>query len=283
MTWQLFTLISVLSLSISVILQRTLLHKHRTDPYAYAAVFQGIVGVLLLVFALGKGFSLPNFAPYIVPALVSVLCFGVGHIFYAKTLQRVEASAFSVLFASQAIWTMLLGILLLGESITAAQIAGSVLILASTVILAKNFHAAVRDRGVLLGLATGVLFGVGIYFWSYVGRYTDGLSWAAISFVATSLVVVAIRPGVVVHLQPLLKPAVATKLLLLAMFYGLGGVMMLYAYKYGSFAIVSPLRQTSIIVTVLLAFMLLPSERKHVGRKITAAVLSAIGVALIVA
>ena len=39
MTWQLFTLISVLGLSISVLLQRALLHKHKTDPFVYVIVF----------------------------------------------------------------------------------------------------------------------------------------------------------------------------------------------------------------------------------------------------
>ena len=57
---------------------------------------------------------------------------------------------------------------------------------------------------------------------------------------------------------------------------------MLFAYKYGTFAVVSPLRQTSIIVTVLLALILLPKERNRIPRKITAAALCMIGVLLIV-
>lgn len=52
MSWQLLTAISVLSLSVSVILQRTLIHRDKTDPFAYAVVFQGIVGILLMVVAI---------------------------------------------------------------------------------------------------------------------------------------------------------------------------------------------------------------------------------------
>ena len=139
MSWQLLTIISVLSLSISVILQRILIHRDKTDPFAYAVVFQGIVGVLLSVVALLVGFKLPDIGAVIVPAIISVIFYGVGHIVYAKTLQKVEASAFSVLFATQAVWIMLLGIVLLGESLTTLQVLGSLFIFVGVGFLVKNF------------------------------------------------------------------------------------------------------------------------------------------------
>lgn len=282
MTWQLFTLISVVSLSISVILQRTLLYKHKIDPFTYAIVFQAIVGILLLVLAGIHGFRLPNIEQLAAPAIISVICFGVGHIAYAKTLQKVEASAFSVLFATQAIWTMLLGILLLHESLSFLQLLGVGLIFCSVIMLAKNIRSIFREQGTMLGLATGLLFGIAIYFWSYVGRHTDGISWAAISFVATSLVVLLARPRALLAAKPLFQMPVFGTLWLLGIFYGLGSMTMLFAYQTGSFAVVSPLRQTSIIVTVLLALLLLPKERNRVGKKLLAAAICTLGVVLII-
>lgn len=282
MSWQLLTIISVLSLSISVILQRTLIHRDRTDPFAYAVVFQGIVGVLLLVVALLVGFKLPGIEAVIVPAIISVIFYGVGHIVYAKTLQKVEASAFSVLFATQAVWIMLLGIVLLGESLTTLQVLGSLFIFVGVGFLVKNLASVFKDRGTLLGLLTGLMFGIAITAWSYVGRHTDTLSWAAISFIGTSFVAFLVYPKSVQKMKPLLKPQVLATLILLAVFYGIGSLAMLFAYKEGSFAIISPLRQTSIIVTVLLALAFLPQERNRIRRKILAAFICAIGVILIV-
>lgn len=282
MSWQLLTLISVLSLSVSVILQRVLIHRDKTDPYAYAVVFQGIVGVLLMVIALAIGFRLPNIQTVIAPAVISVIFYGAGHIVYAKTLQKVEASAFSVLFATQAIWIMLLGILLLGESLTLIQVVGSVLIFISVSLLVKNIRDVFKDKGTLLGLLTGFMFGIAITAWSYVGRHTDTLSWAAISFIGTSLVAFLVRPKSVEKMSPLLNPKVLSTLVLLAVFYGIGSLAMLFAYKEGSFAVISPLRQTGIIITVLLALVFLPQERNRIGRKIAAAVICAAGVVLIV-
>jgi drug/metabolite transporter (DMT)-like permease len=283
MSWQLLTFISVISLSISVILQRTLIHKNKTDPFAYAIVFQGIVGVLLMIVALSVGFKLPGISAVIIPVIISTIFFGIGHIIYAKTLQEVEASAFSVLFATQAVWIMILGIVLFDESLTILQIIGTILIFAGVGLLVKNISSIFKEKGTLLGLLTGLMFGIAITAWSYVGRHTDTLSWAAISFIGTSFVAFLVRPKSIQKMRPLLEPKVLITLVLLAVFYGTGSLTMLFAYKDGSFAIISPLRQTSIIVTVLLALAFLPQERNRIPRKISAALICAVGVVLIVA
>jgi drug/metabolite transporter (DMT)-like permease len=235
-----------------------------------------------MTFALISGFRLPGIETVIAPAIISVVFYGVGHIIYAKTLQKVEASAFSVLFATQAIWIMILGIVLLHETMTVAQVTGTVLIFASVGILAKNFRSIFKENGVLLGLLTGLMFGIAIFSWSYVGRFTDTISWAAISFIGTSLVALLVRPSSVRKMKPLLKPSVLWKLFALGIFYGIGSLTMLFAYKYGEFAVVSPLRQTSIIVTVLLALTFLPMERNRIRKKVLAAALCMVGVILIV-
>lgn len=258
------------------------MHKDKIDPFAYAVLFQGIVGVLLMIFAIYYGFRLLNIEIVIMPAVISILFYGIGHIVYAKTLQRVEASAFSVLFATQAIWIMLLGIILLNESMSVLQIAGTVLIFISVGVLAKNFRSIFSERGTLLGLFTGLMFGIATYSWSYVGRFTDTISWAAISFIGTALVAFLVRPSSVQKMKPLLKFGVLAKLAALAIFYGIGSLAMLFAYKYGTFAIVSPLRQVSIIATVLLALSFIPKERSRVKRKILAAAICMVGVVLII-
>jgi len=282
MSWQLLTAISVFSLSLSVIFQRRLIHKDKTDPFAYAVVFQAIVGILLMAVAVPIGFKLPGIRAVALPAIISIVCYGVGHIIYAKTLQHVEASAFSVLFATQAIWIMILGIVLLGERLSLLQIIGTALIFVGVGLLAKNIKSMFKDRGVLLGLLTGLLFGVAIAAWSYVGRHTDTLSWAAISFLGTALVAFLVHPQSFRQLRPLLRPGTLLTLGLLGIFYGIGSLAMLFAYKEGSFAIISPLRQTSIIATVLLALLFLPQERNRIGRKVLASFVCAVGVVLIV-
>lgn len=282
MTWEFYTLACVLALSISIILQRVLIHTFKVDPYAYAAVFQTLVGLLLLVPACISGVSLSGIEHVWPFAIIAVVSFGIGHIVYAKTLQRVEASVFSVLFATHAVWVMVAGVLLLHETITAIQVLGAGLIFLSIMLLAKNIRSILRDKGTLYGLLTGVLFGIAIAAWSYVGRFTDVSSWAAISFIGSVIVVLLLKPTVVHAMKPLFAPRIILRLLLLALFYAAGSFTMLLAYKYGDFAIVSPLRQTGVIVTVLLALSFLPAERINITKKLIASAICMAGVILIV-
>jgi drug/metabolite transporter (DMT)-like permease len=282
MTWQIYTIISVLALSSSVLLQKMLLSKLKSDPYAYAVVFQGLVGLLIIIFALAVGFKLPSIGNVALPAIISIVAFGLGHIVYAKTLQVVEASAFSVLFATQAIWIMLLGIVLFNENLTVLQILGALVIFASVGLIVKNIKVLKLDKGTALGLTTGVLFGIAITSWSYVGRHTDGVSWAAISFIGTALVAFLVRPRSVKHMKYLFSSKVIISILVLTVFYAIGSLAMLYAYREGTFSVVTPLRQSSIIITTLLALLLISSERTRITRKIIAAALCFIGVIMII-
>lgn len=282
MSWQLYTAISVLGLSVSIILQRVLIHKDKLDPIAYAVFFQGVVALIITGFVLFTGFSLPNITSYLLPAIASMFLYGAGHIVYARTLQRVEASVFSIYFASHAIWVMLLGILLFNEDLTFMQVIGSLLIFASISLVVKSFHNFKPDTGALLGILTGILFGLAITCWSYVGRHTDTLSWAAVSFAGASFAALLFSPKAISRMRPMLSVKVLPRMLLLGIFYAIGSVAMLYAYKTGTFSLVSPLRQSGIIVTVILALLLLSPERVRIKRKILASLVCTVGVVLLV-
>lgn len=282
MTWQLLTAISVVFLSFSIILQRILVHKDKVDPVAYTILFQGLVGGLLLVAALFRGFSLPNIGAVIVPAAASLFLFAAGHIFYAKTLQKVEASIFSVLFATSSIWMMVLGMVLFHEQLTVLQVIGSVLIFSSVILVVKDFGNFSFSKGTGLGLLTGLLFGLALTSYSYVGRHTDTLSWGAVSFMGIAIVALLFDTSALKKMKPLLNVGTFSRLIFLGIFYAIGSIALLYAYKIGDFSVVSPLRQSGIMVTVLMALLFLPSERNRIGRKIVAAFVASVGVVLIV-
>lgn len=282
MSWQFYTAVSVFGLSISIILQRLLLNKHKTDPVAYSVTFQAIVAGLLLITSIVNGFSLSGISDYSLVAIICVISYGIGTVKYAKTLQKVEASAFSMLFATHAVWVMALGIVLFDESLTSLQLLGSVLIFSSVVLLSRNISSVFSDKGTLYGLLTGLIYGIAITCWAYVGRSVDTLSWAAVSFVGSAIVSLLISPSAYKKIPPMLKGAILSKMVLLGIFYAIGSFAMLLAYKYGTLILVSPLRQTGIIVTTLLALALLKSERNRIGKKVAAALISFIGVVLLV-
>lgn len=281
MPWQLLTAISVTTLSISVLLQRLLLHKDKSDPFAYVVVFQGLVAFIVAIYAIFNGFVWPDFGKYWFAILATILLYGAGHIAYAKTLQIVEASIFSILFATNAIWTMLMGLILLNEHLNSSQVLGVVMIFASVFMLAERRGKLKLDRGILLGLLTGLLFGFATAAWAWVGRRADAASWTAISFLGPSLVVLATHPKATKEIKSFLSGAKLIKVLFLGFFFSISAVTLLLAFQRGNVSLVAPLQQTTIIITTVLAVIFL-HERNRLWLKFTAAIICFLGISLIV-
>lgn len=280
-TWQTYSLVSVVLLSASVILQRLLIHKGKVNPFSYAVVFQILVGLVMLVPTFIYGFDLTGFWPVLLPATISIAAFGLGHIMYALTLQKIEASVFSVFFATSAFWIMLFGLVLLHEQIYYLQTIGIILISTSIFIPYWRKFKGVSGHGLVYGLTTGLLFGIAVYTWSIVGRETDTLTWCALSFIAAGLAAYCIKPTKPSELMSILRKKHLSRMLLLALIYGLGSLAMLIAYKEGPVILVSSLRQTGIIVTTAFALLFISSERTNLASKLIAAGISFAGVVCI--
>jgi drug/metabolite transporter (DMT)-like permease len=284
MSWQLLTLVSVTTFSISVLLQRLLLHKNKSDPLAYVVVFQGSVGLLVGLYALLLGFQMPDLSKLWLPMLATVVLYGAGHVAYAKTLQQVEASAFPILFATQAVWVMLIGLTFFQERLTIAQVAGTVLIFSSVGMLTKRpkgIKTHKLEEGIVLGLLTGLLFGIASALWAYVGRRADTASWTSLSFLGPALVVFLWRPRTAKKLSFFLEKEVLSKIALLGVIFSVSAVTLMQAYKSGNVSLVAPLRQTGIILTLLLAMVFL-HERTDISRKVIASLICFAGVVLII-
>lgn len=280
--WQVALIICIILLSVAIILQRLIVHQGKSNPFAYAVVFQGLVGVILLIAALVNGFTLAGLEQHWMLALFCVICFALGHIVYALTLQRVEASLFSLLFATHAIWMMLVGVFLLNESLSWIQLLGALLIFGAISLPVMSKTIKLDTRGLLYGLLSGLLMALALSAWSYVGRSVDSLSWSAITFIIPALLAYAIRPSSVSALRHVLAGKNLPRMILLASVYAGGSLAMLVAYKYGAFSVVSPIRQTGIIVTVLLALIVIPAERTHIMLKTIAALVCVVGTVLLV-
>ncbi len=282
MSWQLLTCISVFLFSGAVLVQRHLMHHHKCEPYAFVVLSQGLVGVFALLFAFAHGFSFPNFSGLWLPVLGSVSLHGAGYIAHAKALQIMEASVFSVFYATQAIWIMLLGIMFFKERPTLLQLLGGLCIFGSIILLTSHSSKWWRHNGALLGLLTGLLFGVAVSCWIYVGRQVDTVSWAALGFWGVALTAFLARPQALRDVRPFLSKPVVLHMLLVAGLLSAGGITLLSAYAVGDVSSVSPLRQMSIIVTVLLAMLFLPQERTNPWRKVVAMALCFAGALCIV-
>jgi drug/metabolite transporter (DMT)-like permease len=279
MSWQVLTVISVFTLSISILLRRILLKNSQSDPLAYVVVFQGLVGILTGIYAVYEGFQMPDLSKYGLMMLLSVSFFAAGHVISVQAFKRLEASLFSVMFATSAIWTLIFGVIVLGDRIQPVQMLGIILVFVSVAIAANVKGIKTITYDTWLGLLLGLLFGLAVATWAYVGKYVDVPSWTALSFLGPALLLLIIRPVTITRMRPYLQQRIFVRILVLATVMGVSAVTSLLAFSRGNVSIIAVLQQTSVVVTTILAAIFL-NEDERLLRKMGAAILCFLAVAL---
>ena len=280
-SWPVLVAISVVTYAVSVLLQKVILRHDKSNPVAFAIVFQTLVGVVIAIAALFHGFVMPDLAKYWSNMSVMVVLYGAGNIIIFNSLKLVDASTFTILFASRAFWTIVGALLFLGEHYTWARLVGAVLIVISIVLVSWKKRKLEFGKGELLGLLAGLVFGVAFVNDAFIVQNSDVLSYEALAFLLPTLAILLAQPRSVKHIPHLLKGSFLTKLLVLSILYGVSAVTVFMAYKVGRNASqIAPLVQTTTIVTVVLSIVFL-KEKTALLRKSFGAAISFIGVVLV--
>jgi drug/metabolite transporter (DMT)-like permease len=256
------------------------MHHDKSDPIAYGVVFQALVGFITLIYAFSIGFHSPDYGKLWLPILLTFILYALGTVVGAITLQRIQASIYSVLFATNAIWVALISLPLFHTQVSPVQLGGILLIFASMVFLIERDNKFKLDQGLLLGLLTGLIYGLATVAWVYVDKHADPVSWSAVSFLGPALLVLIVQPMSVRKMKPFTRKGTLLRLLVLGVLYSISAVTILMAYKGGNASLIAPLQQTSIITTVLLAIIFL-HERNRLWQKAAATIVCFLGVLLV--
>jgi len=245
-------------------------------------VFQALVGLVIGAAALVHGFSLPDLSHYWVNVVLMVILYGVGNICVFHALKIIEASTFTILLASRALWTIIGALLLLGESYTWLRLAGALLIISSIVLVSwKRRQKLALGKGEVFSLLAALFFGLAFVNDAFIIRGSDVLSYEAIAFVLPTIGILIAQPQAVKKIPHLLRKDSIMKLALLSAFYGVSAVTVFTAYKVGhNAAQIAPLEQTTTIVTVVLSIIFL-KEKTALVRKSLGTVLSFVGIMLV--
>lgn len=280
-SWQFLLTVSVITFSISTILQRILMKNNKTDAVAYSFFFQIYTGIFILIYAFLTGFHMPNLLQYPLNTFIMISFYAAANIFIFKSLSLIEASEFTVLFVSRAFWTILAAVIFLGERFVLLQILGTICIMLGVVIVSYKKGAFSFNKGALYALLGALFLGLAFTNDAFFVKRFDVASYTGVSFILPSLGILLYSPKVVKNLKPLFAAAVLGKLSLLSLFYATAAITVYLAYKVGSnVAVLSALSQLSTIFTVLLAVVFL-KETSSLWKKLLGSLLAFIGVVLI--
>jgi drug/metabolite transporter (DMT)-like permease len=284
MSWQLLLTISILAGSAGTILQRYIQKDSKINPLAFIIWPTAIGAILGLGLEISHGFDtrwylLPKFN-----VLLSMLLYPAANYCYVMAMQRSEASQFSVLFTTRVFWSVLVSIIFLHETISGLILIGALFLFVSCIIAIWEESFSIKNKATIFPLLTAMFLGLALANDGIILSHGfDVLSYEAIAFVSTPIILPLISKSARVASVEMLRDF--KKMLgmsALAICYALSSVLLFYAFNKGQkFSVLSSLNQTQTVVVVLAAAILL-RERRYIMRRLVAAIISFIGVLLII-
>jgi drug/metabolite transporter (DMT)-like permease len=210
------------------------------------------------------------------------------HIAYSLTLQagydRADLGVvYPIARGTGPVLTMLFAILLLGERLNFVAFLGATLVVSGVIVVAGNpFRSGSRRplQGMLWGGATGATIASYTVWDSYAvtSLHLAPVSYYAGTLLLQSLILTprALRQRVQIHAA---LRANAVPILIVAIFSPLAYILVLNAMLSAPLALVAPLRESSIIIGSLFAYLLF--REGHLTRRIVGGVVVLIGIAAI--
>lgn len=281
MPWYIFVIMSVFFGAISTVLTRSIVSKEKSDPISFAIFFQIIAGLVVALFAIYKGVNTIGFNLIYLNLILMVFLYAFSNFFKFKALKQTDASKFVVIFQAHMIIPVIFAIIILGEKFNIWQGAGALLILAGATIVTDGKINFKKEKGEVYSVITTILFGLAIANDFFILKKVDPYTFTALSLLAPAILLSAIYPKPFKNTINILKGKDGLKSLIAGAFFGLMVLTVYIAYKVGhNAATISPLSQTSTIITIILGIIFL-GERENLSKKLIGGILSIIGVILV--
>ncbi len=278
MTWWLLALAAGAASALNVFASKRLVARVR--PAVLGGVVHLTGGLLCLALLPLVGADLAPAAQRIPELALMTAIYVVGNLLYFAALVRTQLSEIDLFLRSSALWTVVGGAALLGESFPPVAMVGVVFVLASLATVAERPRRLRFSGAQVLALGAAVAFGAGNVVDKAISAPFDPLGYTALNLVLTGVGMLAVaRP----HLLELRAPALwrPTAWTIAATFALTQWLLILAFAAGGSAGGVIVLAQVRLLVLMAVGVLVL-GERDRLGRKVVAAALMLTGVAALV-
>lgn len=282
MSWQILIALSVLTNSISVLLQRFILGAGKVTPGAFG-VFVGLLcGTLLAVFAALQGkLSFVGLAETWPNILLATITYSVGGMVTNVALKKTEASKFTVLFATRGLITIVIATFLLNEPVSWMRGFGALLIFLGVVVTSWQAKQLTLQQGDWLSLIGAVIFGIANVNDRFALQHMQLYPYLSLAYILPALVIALVMPKSVSEMKVIFEPKQLRSLLVLTVFFLLSGLTFFAALQIApNTAQVAAINLTSVVTIVGLSVIFL-KETSHWQQKLAGACITLVGLWLL--
>lgn len=278
MTWQVFILLSVIFYSISIIIQKSILKKENANPIAFGIIFQFIVGIFIVLYGfIFAGISFEKFAPLFVNFILVTVLYSALNVFVYKSLKETEASKFTIIFATRALFVTVITLFILNETPLPKHILGALLIFAGILLANPKAIKFKFTKGELFAFLAAICFGFVTVNDRFVLKQVDVYSYTSFAFLGPAILMSLIFPKQLKYIPVFLSKSNLPKMAFLCLLFAANAIFYFLAMQTGNSAsqVVSA-GLVSVIVIVLLSVIFL-KERTNMALKIIGSIVSFAG------
>lgn len=282
MSWQIYLIISIILISCNGLFHRSLMKDDRSDSRAQTIVFLGIGGIIAIFIALIQGklqFSFPIFLIWNFVLLIFLST--PAYLLTYRSYQLIGASEVVLFLTTGRLWNVVGATLFLHESITSIKVLGAIIILVGIGIVLYDKKKFIFNKGVIFALLAAFLFGMSDINGFYILKTVSAANFLIYAELLPVIVLLLLQPKIVKKLTYYFQKDKAIKIIALTIFDVFGSLALFLAYQTGGKAsVIGPLSATRVLITILLAMFLL-KERNNIANKIIGAVVTLVGVMLL--
>lgn len=282
MNWFTLSLIANLSLAADYLLKKPVLNKKEVDPVAFAIYFQLLVALIALPLAIYLGVRIENFGAILPLILLMAFFYALCNIALYWGMKLTEVSRVSIIMTTIPLWVFLGGVILLKESLGLNKILGFLAITFGLLLLSWQRGALRLDRGSSYALLAS-LFASGAFLIDkqIIDNFSSPFLYQIFAFGLPGILVGVLQPRSIPKIRALFSRKVQALTFLATLSLITVSFATLSAYRLGGeVSRVIPIVRASTIVVVIFSYLFL-GERKDLSKKLVAAVLVVLGVALL--
>jgi len=280
MTWFWWAILAVVAYSILGVLFKLVSNVEKNPLLiSFMYLFVSSLCSFPLIIREGANFNVSSFVWFMLG--LSIVVYTLASTFNFRAFQVADVSTATILTRSAPLWILIGGVFLFGEQLSPKQILGCLLVLAAIIILGLTGKRIKFERGELLALFSGLMFGAGALFDKWLLNYFN-LSWYLFLSLFLTAVAIFVTFRKQIDLNGLLsKRKFLLMILIMGLLLTIGNVFLFTAYKdNGYVSLTNIITQMRIPIISLVGIVFL-KERDKILNKIIATALIVIGIILL--
>lgn len=285
MTWLTWTVLYILAIVSYYFFSKKLFNEQKdVDPRFYGGLLQVAVGIVGIIPALFEGWYFVWNQTTILWLIVVAIVYTIGPSLYYTGLKHTHLSVTTTLDAVGAVYALILGAVVLHESLSWHKILGAGLILLAVMVVAgKNSSLSKLTKYEVLLLIAPIFYVIGSIADKTLIQYTNASTYIVVSFLVAGLTMTGVNlPRLKkVGIDSIVNKKFLGTLLVSGVFIAVAAYSMYRAFMLGGdISAMYPIMQTESVIVPFMAMWLF-GEKERFGHKIVGALLAFAGVVLL--